>query len=66
MNNIIYLVLLRKFLKKKYDNLKNIKNKDLYIKGKMDAYKEMGLYYNIILEKTGYIKNIEFDDLEEF
>ena len=66
MNNIVYLVLLRKFFKKKYDNLKNIKSKDLYIRGKMDAYKEMVLHYNIILEKTGYIKNIEFDDWEEF
>ena len=66
MNNIVYLVLLRKFFKKKYDNLKNIKSKDAYIRGKMDAYKEMVLHYNIILEKTGYIKNIEFDDWEEF
>ena len=64
---MIYLIfLLRKSFKKEYDNLKNIKSKDSYIKGKMDAYKEMVLYYNIILEKTGYIKNIEFDDWEEF
>ena len=66
MNNIVYLVLLRNFFKKKYDNLKDIKSKDAYIRGKLDAYKDIVLHYNKLLEKTSHIKNIEFDDWGKF